>query len=469
MTSGDGSKEWTPYWIKKLDHKFGDDGEFWIEYKDLLRKYQAFERTRLFGPEWRVAQVWTTLAIPWTVDYHGTHFRFSISKPGPVVIVLSQLDDRYFRGLQGQYRFELAFRLHKAGHEDYLVRSQRPYRMTRSANVELDLEAGEYQIRVKVTAFRYGKLLPIDEVIRNNARSRRDKLLRVGLAYDLAHGKGKFVESTEEKEAREALEKKARDKKKEAAKKVILGGREQAHYVKTKQQQRDRKKLSKSRAKFKTKEKDKANLRDESRRLLSLDGSKEGVEPLEKEKRDGKGHKGILRDHSSDRGSSSERDNNGETGPPLRRKNSVRFDRDYASGSDDDELESLESLSDLSDRELDMQVEAYLSALEKPANEPTPPPKDRDEELDEFESDPWNASVVVGLRVYHKITEEDKDKDIVKVKVVRPHLLSGSDDEVDESERKGQGLDVDDSAKDATLEGSVRDRKASIVGDQRRA
>lgn len=345
--------------------------------------------------------------------------------------------------------------------------------MTRSANVELDLEAGEYQIRVKVTAFRYGKLLPIDEVIRNNARGRRDKLLRVGLAYDLAHGKGKFVESTEEKEAREALEKTARDKKKEAAKKVILGGREQAHYVKTKQQQRDRKKLSKSRARLKTKEKDRANLQDEGRRLLSLDGSKEGVEPLEKDKSDEKGHKGILRDHSSDRGSSSERDNNGETGPPLRRKNSVRFDRDYASGSDDDDdddgLESLESLSDLSDRELDMQVEAYLSALEKPANEPTPPSKDRDEELDEFESDPWNASVVVGLRVYHKITEEDKDKDIVKVKVVRPHLLSGSGDELDESERKGQGLDVDDSAKDATLEGSVRDRKASIVGDQRRA
>lgn len=389
-----------------------------------------------------------------------------------MVIVLSQLDDRYFRGLQGQYRFQLAFRLHKAGHEDYLVRSQRPYRMTRSVNVELDLEAGEYQVRVKVTALRYNRLLPIDEVIRGNAKARRDKLLRIGLAYDLAHDKGKFVESPEEKAAREDKEKRDRDKKKEAAKKVILGGREQAHYVKKKQQQRDRKKLNRVKAKSnKTKEKDKANLQDEARRLLSLDGSTvEGIGPDDHK---GKGHRGILRDHSSDRGSA-ERVDGDMDGPPLRRKNSVRFDRDTVSGSDDDggdndDPDSSDSLSDLSERELDMQVEAYLSAIEKPEMQPS---KDREgEDLDEFESDPWNASVVVGLRVYHKVSEEDeKDKgaDIVEVKVVRPHLLTGSDDEVEEIERKGQGLDVDDSQKDATLEGSVKDRKASIVGDQAR-
>lgn len=385
--------------------------------------------------------------------------------------MLSQLDDRYFRGLQGQYRFELAFRLHKAGHEDYLVRSQRPYRMTRSVNVELDLEGGEYQVRVKVTAVRYRKLLPIDEVIRNNARGRRDKLLRIGLAYDLAHGKGKFVESVEEREAREEQEKMATDKKKEAAKKVILGGREQAHYVRLKQQQRDRKKIKKTKAKCRTKDKDKANLRDEGQRLLSLDGSsKEEAGHLGRDKLDDENrHRGILRDHSSDRGSFEK--NTGETAPPLRRKNSVRFERDYVSGSDDDEdgIESIDSLSDLSDRELDMQVEAYMSAMEKPEMQKS---KDREgEDLDEFESDPWNASVVVGLRVYHKIAEEDEDKsgNNVKVRVVRPHLLAGLDKEVDENERKGQGLDVDDSLKDATLEGSVKDRKASIVGDQARS
>lgn len=120
----DGSKEWTAEWLQKLDHKFGDDGSFWISYDDLLKKYQAFDRTRLFDSSWKVASIWTTLNVPWTLDYHDTKFAFSLLKPGPVVIVCSQLDERYFKGLEGQYRFELSFRLHKSGEEDYVVRSQ---------------------------------------------------------------------------------------------------------------------------------------------------------------------------------------------------------------------------------------------------------------------------------------------------------------------------------------------------------
>lgn len=120
----DGSKEWTAEWLQKLDHKFGDDGSFWISYDDLLKKYQAFDRTRLFDSTWKVASIWTTLDVPWTLDYHDTKFAFSILKAGPVVIVCSQLDERYFKGLEGQYRFELSFRLHKSGEEDYVVRSQ---------------------------------------------------------------------------------------------------------------------------------------------------------------------------------------------------------------------------------------------------------------------------------------------------------------------------------------------------------
>lgn len=120
----DGSKEWTAEWLQKLDHKFGDDGSFWISYDDLLKKYQAFDRTRLFDSSWKVASIWTTLNVPWTLDYHDTKFAFSLLKRGPVVIVCSQLDERYFKGLEGQYRFELSFRLHKSGEEDYVVRSQ---------------------------------------------------------------------------------------------------------------------------------------------------------------------------------------------------------------------------------------------------------------------------------------------------------------------------------------------------------
>lgn len=178
----DGSKEWTAEWLTRLEHRFGDDGNFWISYDDLLRKYQAFDRTRLFGPDWRVTSTWTTVSVPWTLDYHDTYFAFSLAKPGPVVLVLSQLDSRYYRGLEGQYEFELNFRLHRRGQEDYVVRSIAPYRQTRSVNVELELEAGEYTVLMKINATRDLSVLPIEKVIRKYARDRRDKLVAVGMS-----------------------------------------------------------------------------------------------------------------------------------------------------------------------------------------------------------------------------------------------------------------------------------------------
>ena len=100
--------------MQKLDHRFGDDGAFWMSYDDLLKKYQTFDRTRLFDEDWKVTQQWTSLTVPWSVDYHDTKFSFTLEKRAPVVIVLSQLDGRYFCGLEGQYSFELSFRVHKA-------------------------------------------------------------------------------------------------------------------------------------------------------------------------------------------------------------------------------------------------------------------------------------------------------------------------------------------------------------------
>jgi hypothetical protein len=87
----DGSEEWTPERMKALNHRFGDDGLFWISYKDLLRHYQHFDRTRLFGPEWTVTQQWTSVNVPWSVDYLDTKFRIELTEDSPVVIVLSQV------------------------------------------------------------------------------------------------------------------------------------------------------------------------------------------------------------------------------------------------------------------------------------------------------------------------------------------------------------------------------------------
>ncbi len=77
--------------MKLLNHKFGDDGMFWISYEDLLRNYSSFDRTRLFGPDWQITQQWTTVDVPWTADYNDTKFRITLKKRSPIVIVLSQV------------------------------------------------------------------------------------------------------------------------------------------------------------------------------------------------------------------------------------------------------------------------------------------------------------------------------------------------------------------------------------------
>jgi len=260
----DGSKEWTPEWLKKLNHRFGDDGAFWISYEDLLRKYQAFDRTRLFGPDWKVASIWTTLMVPWTLEYHDTKFAFTLTKPGPVVLVLSQLDDRYFRGLEGQYRFELSFRLHLAGEEDYVVRSQTTYRMIRSVNVELELEAGEYHVLVKIDATRDDTVMPAEDVVRAHAKEKREKLIRIGLAYDVAHSKGKIIESAEEKAGREGYERWKRDKEKKELKERIVKDRARTHYIQVKRLAKNRKAMEKRRAKQKARD-EKAQAEGEKR------------------------------------------------------------------------------------------------------------------------------------------------------------------------------------------------------------
>ncbi|MCJ1402545.1 hypothetical protein MMC11_005765 [Xylographa trunciseda] len=206
----DGSSEWTPEWMQALNHRFGNDGIFWISYKDLLRRYQSFDRTRLFSGDWTVTQQWTTVDVPWTADYNDTKFVIKLEKKGPIVIVLSQLDDRYFRGLQGQYDFSLHFRLDKYGEDDYIVRSHGNYLMNRSVSTDLELEPGMYSVLMKITAKRYPNSPKPEEVLRYSCRNRQEKLVQIGLAYDLAHARGQVKETEEEKKRKAEQKEKAR-------------------------------------------------------------------------------------------------------------------------------------------------------------------------------------------------------------------------------------------------------------------
>ncbi|BCR92683.1 uncharacterized protein ACHE_80583A [Aspergillus chevalieri] len=212
----DGSEQWTPEWMERLGHKFGNDGVFWISYEDLLKKYQHFERTRLFGREWAVTQQWTTLNVPWSADYHSTKFMITVRKESPVAIVLSQLDSRHFKGLAGEYDFALKFRVQKDGEEDYLVRSQSSHLLKRSANAEITLKPGRYCVLMNITAYRNPDVESTEEAVSRLASTRREKLVQIGLSYDLAHAKGRVVETEREKKAREEYEmrRRALDRKK---------------------------------------------------------------------------------------------------------------------------------------------------------------------------------------------------------------------------------------------------------------
>jgi len=62
-----------------------------MSYQDLLRNYQSFNRTRIFGPQWHITQQWTTVDVAWSPDYNDTKFSITLTKQSPVVIVLSQV------------------------------------------------------------------------------------------------------------------------------------------------------------------------------------------------------------------------------------------------------------------------------------------------------------------------------------------------------------------------------------------
>jgi hypothetical protein len=152
-------------------------------------------------PEWRIAQQWTSIEVPWSASYHEK-FQFTFKKPpssdSHVVVVLSQLDDRYFRGLQGQYFFKLNFRLHSSdnlGGDDYIARSHGNSVMFRSVVAELpDLQDGTYSVVVKVIAERNQKAPSVEDVVekmcRDNTDRYHEKFSQVGLSYNVAHSKG---------------------------------------------------------------------------------------------------------------------------------------------------------------------------------------------------------------------------------------------------------------------------------------
>ncbi|KAG9088452.1 hypothetical protein FS749_002148 [Ceratobasidium sp. UAMH 11750] len=155
----DGSKEWTPEWLAllpDLGHKFGNDGEFLMEYSDFLKTWTMIERSKLFDSGWKMSSMWLNVnsrSFPCAWNYGDVSFTFSVTEDAPAVIVLSQLDDRYFSEISGYSQWTLEFVIYRKdapASEPYATSSHTIF-WRRSVNIELDkLEAGDYVVHVRL-------------------------------------------------------------------------------------------------------------------------------------------------------------------------------------------------------------------------------------------------------------------------------------------------------------------------------
>ncbi|KAJ7821376.1 hypothetical protein B0H14DRAFT_2831437 [Mycena olivaceomarginata] len=145
----DGSKQWTPEWLAvlpELGHTFGDDGQFVMECTS----------TPFFC--WVMSSQWlevTTRALPAAWSFGDVSFTISMAKPSFTMIVLSQLDTRYFRDISGRSRWSLDFVVYKQGEMEAIAESLHARYFSRSVNLEIPLEAGEYVVHVRIDRENY--------------------------------------------------------------------------------------------------------------------------------------------------------------------------------------------------------------------------------------------------------------------------------------------------------------------------
>ncbi|TGO66159.1 hypothetical protein BELL_0976g00030 [Botrytis elliptica] len=505
----DGSKEFTPEAQIELNHKFGNDSVFWISYQDLLRKYQHFDRTRLFvdSPDWRLTQEWISVEVPWRSEFEQK-FTITLKEESPIVLVMSQLDGRYFVGLHGQYHFRLQFRVHEMnspGEEDYIIRSHGNYLMSRSVVAELkSLSAGTYAVYMMVIAERDKGLQSVEDVLKDELSRREDneKLATVGNSYDLAHQKGlshmearvKFRKAQDKAKARES---------RIAKRKVLWEKRHSAREIVRKQKKKN---YEKREGKA---ERDAEWAKEQEEREPKDQGVQtEDIPEVQVEKQD----KSIQTEDPNEKSISTtidtqpinERDkavqtedftpssnesqatpvtpksngssphspytmipepgtNRRESLPPppsfvnLRRHSSRP--PSYGRGPPPSRpgpyvtSEGESSASPLSDYDMYSDDDPTL----KPRNQPNEPKPPKEKEVDEDEPEPWNAVCIVGFRVYSKdeglvlnICEEGMEKE---------------DSELKEENEAGIDGDVEDAEDDKNTEKMGRNGKDEKLKD----
>lgn len=354
-----------------------------------------------------------------------------VTQGGPIVIVLSQLDTRYFKGLAGEYTFVLKFRVQKHGEEDYLLRSHSSHFMARSVNAEINLDPGRYDVLMKITAFRHDGLESTEQVVRLLASSRREKLVQVGLSYDLAHAKGLVAETDQERHEEErhkaAERKRLRDETKRKMQREWVRERKMAA-------RRQRQAARTSAQVASGVSYDRSPRRETTSRQILIDQPIESPTEVAGISSDASGRRQTVPTSSVPtiqfnglhaRHASSPRRQRTESPRPSP---DTRLANDSVNANDIDLLEGFEFDSDL-----DMPCEETDTSQSPAFPDPDGPAPD-----------PWNAVCVVGLRVYSKDPK-------LSLEVAHPV----PEDDVEAP------LDRDDPAMSATLEKGFRDMRIS--------
>jgi hypothetical protein len=356
---------------------------FWVTLDNFLRYFDSIQRTRLFDETWTLTQQWTSVKVPaGAVTYLGTSFQINLSHPGPIVIVLAQPDVSYFQGLQGRYTYCLHFRIYNAKDTTkYLARSMHVssgnFINTRSVSIDLDLEAGNYNISIKIEPSR-APYRTAESVIETEAPYRKQKLLQIGRNFELAHAKGKLREK--EQEARKQKKEEARRESRERQAKM----RKRRHEAKAREKRRKGRIAKEKMAR-------------ERSDLLRRAGYVPAPPPLPEP--------GIP--------------------PVIINLDSIKvtgcidvFDNDPNAELDDDDFEWDSS----------MDGDIYSSSSE--------------DEKDYYADDPWNALLVLGLRVYSqssavtiKIREGDETDDDEPTPAVS---LAGIDNSIENKDSKAE-------------------------------
>jgi hypothetical protein len=459
---------------------------------------------------WRVTQKWISVEVPWHAKFEEK-FQIILTKESPVVLVLSQLDDRYFNGLQGQYRFRLQFRLHEAdspGEEDYIVRSHGNYLMERSVVTELkSLRAGTYSVSVMVAADRDINMPSVEDIVKEQCQQKvdNDKLAQVGMAYDFAHSKGtahmesratarRAQEKREAREARIAIRRKNWEKR-HLTRDII---RKQEKKNREKRELKQSKDAARAREKEEKGPKDAAVQTEDVKEVTEKEGQ-EGQDAqteappkpateLETQSLNGNGQ-GVQTDNMST--SFIESQGTPETPksglntppshitipihyqggppapePPYRSRQSKdsstqRYPRSLPQHSRYITSDGESSASPISDSD-DMYSDNDSTLKPRPVNSQTSTANKKVKESDEDEPEPWNAVCIVGLRVYSK----DEGLEVKDFEEGIDDLVKIDEKKEEEDGMDGTDADVEDhgDGKDGEDDEVVNEKKMDVAG-----